>query len=89
MTKDEMQEFAVNVAELVQQKIAELKNDLMTETKGARLAAERAADIGHEVITRIDRLETVQTRHGHRLDEHDKELAIIGERLARLEGAAE
>lgn len=54
MTQEEIQEFAVKVSELIDAKFLELKAEIAL----TRQAAERAANIGHDLITRIDVLET-------------------------------
>lgn len=87
MTKDELQQFAVRTAELLDRKLAERDEVILREVHGARMAAERAANIGSEVITRIDRLETTQRDHGISIEDFKRDLQKLGERVDRLEGA--
>lgn len=54
MTPEEMQQFAVKVSELIDARFQELKNEIAL----TRQAAERAANIGQDLVTRIDQLET-------------------------------
>jgi len=89
MTRDEIQAFATATAELIGAKFDAMRSELLAEVQGARAAAERAADHGIEAATRLDRLETTQNKHAALLDSHSHDLQQIGERLARLEGAAE
>jgi hypothetical protein len=79
MTKDELQQFATHTADLFSGMLREALEPIKRELELTKQAAVRAADLGHEVITRIDRLETTQRVHGIRLDDHQEDLTRLGD----------
>lgn len=69
MTPEELQAFSVKVSELIDAKFQELK----TEITACRTAAERAANIGHDLVTRINQIEVKVEEQERRLRRLERE----------------